>query len=220
MRTMMMKRLETGFADAEAALRRMQKTANLRSIEASFLTMANRHQPGERRWYALVVQNGHEKDVAERLDKADIHSWIPMRIKKGRRIRGRKRPPIEAPVIGGFVFVEVVPGAACFAGLRGLKGVIWIVGAGETPMPIRMKELERFKDLAKGGAFDKGGSHDPDALRAGDKVTVVDGPFGTFDGRIEALGSGAMKDAALVLLDVFGRPCPSWMPLALIKRLD
>ncbi|WP_164527896.1 transcription termination/antitermination protein NusG [Georhizobium profundi] len=218
---MMMKRLETGFADAEAALRRMQKTANLRSIEASFLTMANRHQPGERRWYALVVQNGHEKDVAERLDKADIHSWIPMRKRKMVRCRGRKKPSVDAPVITGFVFVHVVPGAACFAGLRGVKDVIWIVGAGEQPMPIRLKEMEAFKDLAAGGAFDYGRVPiDAKAFKIGVTVAIKDGPFGSFKGRIEALGAGSNKDAALVLIDVLGRACPSWLPLALIKRLD
>ncbi|MER9056438.1 transcription termination/antitermination protein NusG [Mesorhizobium sp. M0910] len=195
-------------SDARIALRRR---------EHAMLAAAGMDGP-EARWYVLRVDNGCDKAVDKALHKANVERVMLSIEVDAKRRGGRKHQSLEpcrAPAFPGYIFVHVVSCAATWAALRVIEGVVDPIGGADNPKPVKDREVLKFQARIE---------NDPEAfavltnaLKAGDRVAIDDGPFASFEAVVLMLGD---KHRIAVEVDIFGRPTPVDLDLAQVTKLD
>jgi transcription termination/antitermination protein NusG len=185
--------------------------------QQALLAGANQVVP-EQDWYVLLVADGFDNVVDNTLTNARIEHWMPaLKIERKRRY-GRRRPDFDAivaPALPGYMFAKVVPCAETWAGLKMLDGVLGPLGGAACPSPVKAKEITKLQAFIE---------EDPkaveiltNALKAGDKVSVDDGPFRSFEGIVTLLMG---KRKVEVEVEIFGRAVPLALDVAHVTKLD
>lgn len=194
--------------------------ASDRQMEVSRRTRALLAAAGEdgpeRRWYVLRTDARADKAVDKALEEAGIERWMPVKEVRPQRRGGCRKAvpePYEKPVLPGYVFVRIMDTPRAWAGIRTIKGVRSVLGGAYGPAPVSDDKLLRLKAF-----LDK----DPkaiavltNALETGDRVTVIDGPFASFPGIVEAVMGGR----SLIEVMIFGRATRVELELAQIKKI-
>jgi transcriptional antiterminator NusG len=185
--------------------------------QSALLAAAGMDGP-EARWYVLRIENGSDKAVEKALEDANIEKWMPViSVLPPRRNRRRKqrRNPVMVSALPGYIFVKVVSCAACWVGLKTIKGVVDPVGGADRPSPVSDKEITKLqasieKDPKAIAALTK-------ALMVGDKVSIDAGPFATFEAIVLILGEA---DRIRVEASLFGREVPIDLDVAQVTKLE
>lgn len=188
------------------------------SLRSVLLERLSEHSPeAARRWFAARVMTGREKAVENQLAAYGIQAMVPMRKGPDLRRRGRIIPRGMMPVIHGYVLVQMPANGADLVALQAVDHFVSVVGGYERPMPITDREVLRFKALADEGAYDW---EQPSAkrFRPGDRVELFDGPFVGFAGEVVSCRSDGKGDV-VVSIDIFGRPTPVTVPIAICEKL-
>lgn len=209
---------EVGEVLCDASVRKALKARRERRIEAGLLAAAAAGEAGAKRWYVLTTAPNAEISVDKSLTDAGVMCWLPM--KKGDPARRGCRPvasrkAVWMPAFPGYIFVRVVPSAACWAGLRLVDGVSGVLGAREEAFPVATEIVNKLKIMIDSGGLDQ--TVDAKRVRKGSRVTVKDGPFAWFDGVVEGYAGTAY---VRVLLSIFGREVPVKLTLAQIAKAD
>lgn len=200
---------------AEKLARLMEELAERRdSIEAAGKAAANRR--GDSAWIILSVDPGREQAVEKLLVEADIEACVPVCLGPVRRRHHKELPPSHKPVFLGYVFVRCAPLPAAFAGLTTFDYVRGRVGGWGSTCRLSDELFNQFKDKAERGAYDW--EVKADTLPKGCRVRVKEGPFVGFEGTVIAFG-GAGKGSPVIELEIFGRPTPIMIPLAMLARV-
>jgi transcription termination/antitermination protein NusG len=187
-----------------------------RRIDREKLAAASRHVSGERLWFALRATHRGELELRQRLIDSDVDAVVPERqVQLKARRAGARGKLIHKPVIDGLVFVCIVPSDDAFVGLLRVKGVAALIGTGERPHPISVREMNAFMDLAQKGAFDE--RNTPTGLKVGSRVAISVGPYADFEGVLEGYAKGRV---ARVSMKLFGGPMTVDVTLAHLKNLD
>jgi transcription termination/antitermination protein NusG len=173
----------------------------------------------EKRWYVIHTYSGYEEAVAKNLRQRSeslgmeekIFSVIVPKEKKI-KIKNGKRKTVEEKIYPGYVLVEMIVTDDSWYVVRNTPNVTGFVGAGITPLPLSLKEVEVLKkrmgaDVAK-FKID---------VKVGDSVKIIDGPFKDFDGRVSEIDSerGKIK----VLVNMFGRDTSVELDSLQIKKI-
>ncbi len=126
-------------------------------------------------WYAAYTLPRHEKTVADRLLAQNIRSYLPMYsvVRKW----NLRRVEVDVPLFPGYVFVQT----HITEKLRILNctGVVRLVSANSTAIPIPDEEIERLRV-----SLGRSRAEPYPFLAAGKQVRVKSGPFAGFQGRI------------------------------------
>lgn len=166
------------FHDAQAVqaeLERRQRAADLAELQ---LAAASENQPGDSHWYTLRVRPRSELGVKNLLKEKNIECFVPMRKIKIKRQRRRKSIEKIVPVFEGYIFINVVPSNAAFAGLLSLEKVDYLLGDSDGPLPIPERNLAEFNKLLERRVLDHGADLARTRYaRAGEYGMVTDGPF-------------------------------------------
>lgn len=187
-----------------------------RRLDAELLAAASKHVEGRRQWFALRSGNRGEIDLVARLDDSDVDAVVPVKkVPVKRRFNAPSRKIVHRPVLGGLVFVNIVPSNAAFAGLLRVKGVEALVGKADRPYPIGDREMNGFMDLAQAGAFDERNA--PTSLVVGSQVKIRVGPYADFRGVLEGYARGR---AARVRTMLFGSDMVVDVKLAHLEKLE
>ena len=96
--------------------------------------------------------------------------------------------------------------------VRNTPNVTGFVGAGTTPVPVSLKEIETLKKRM--------GVETPQYkidVKIGESVKIVDGPFKDFDGKVSEIDQE--KGKVKVLVDMFGRDTPVELDSLQIKKI-
>jgi len=173
----------------------------------------------ERNWYVLHTYSGYEDAVAKSLKQRIESLGMEDKIfnvlvpkEKKIKIKNGKRRTIEEKIYPGYVLVEMVVTDDSWYVVRNTPNVTGFVGAGTTPVPVSLKEIESLKQRI-GGA-------EPQykiEVRAGDLVKITDGPFKDFDGKISEIDEERGK--VKVLVNMFGRDTPVELDSLQIKKV-
>lgn len=187
-----------------------------RRMDAELLAMASRTVAGERRWFALRSAPRRELDLVVRLDESGVDVVVPTRqMPIARRFQPRRAKVVHRPVLGGLVFVRLVPSSGAFAGLLRVSGVCAVVGKDGEPYQIGDREMNAFMDLAQAGAFDERNA--PTGLVVGSRVRIKVGPYADFSGILEGYAKGR---AARVLTFLFGHEMTVDVKLAHLENQE
>lgn len=184
-----------------------------RAMEARLLAVCSAE--GERRWYALRTGKANEIDLRDWLVKRGVDAVVPEKEVRRGAHNGRRGQLIHKPVLRSLVFVNIPSMVECFAGLLRVRGVAAIIGSGETPHPIRDRDMNAFMDLAQAGAFDE--RNTPTGLKVGSRVKISVGAYADFEGVLQGY---AGSRSARVLTHLFGGEIIVDVKLAHLSKPD
>jgi transcriptional antiterminator NusG len=173
----------------------------------------------QKNWYVIHTYSGYEDAVAKNLKQRieslgmedKIFNVIVPKEKKI-KIKDGKRKVTEEKIYPGYVLVEMIVTDDSWYVVRNTPNVTGFVGAGTTPVPVSLSEIDILKK--------KMGVETPQYkidVEVGDAVKIVDGPFKDFDGKISEIYQerGKIK----VLVNMFGRDTPVELDSLQIKKI-
>jgi len=181
------------------------------------------------RWYVILTTPQGERKAAGELRRAGIRVYIPKRTKLLQGKRGKADRHKHVPLMAGYVLIRFPTemhdrhGYPHFGVAKGCQGVRefvrWLDRSGEkVPVPVPDIVVREFIARQRGREFDDEAINRArrelrwagfrDAMKAGDPMQVIAGPFESFLATIVSLDD---KKGAEVLIDIFGRQTPVHM---------
>jgi len=175
--------------------------------------------PETKQWYVLHTYSGYEDSVAknlkhrvESLGMEDKIFNVLVPKEKKIKIKGGKRKTIEEKIYPGYVLVEMVVTDDSWYVVRNTPNVTGFVGAGTTPVPVSIKEIEVItKRVAEDSPKYKIN------VEIGDAVKITDGPFRDYEGKVSELDQEQGK--VKVMVNLFGRDTPVELDSLQIKKI-
>lgn len=172
-----------------------------------------------RQWYVLHTYSGYEDAVAKNLKQRIESLGMEDKIfdvlvpkEKKIKIKNGKRKTVEEKIYPGYVLVEMMVTDDSWYVVRNTPQVTGFIGAGNTPVPVSLKEIENLKKRT--------GIETPQYkvdVNIGSLVKITDGPFKDFEGKVSEIDEG--KGKLKVLVNIFGRDTPVEVDSLQIKKL-
>jgi len=116
-------------------------------------------------------------------------------------IKNGKRKIVEKKIFQGYALVEMKLTDETWYIIRNTPGVTGFVGTGTEPTPVSESEITKIKRRI--GVEDP--KHNID-FKIGEVISIIDGPFKSFDGAISEIDT--QKGKVKVMVSMFGRDTP------------
>jgi len=181
--------------------------------------MARQELNQGRNWYAIHTYSGYENAVARNL-KQRIESLgmedkifnVVVPTEKNVKIKGGKRVVSEDKIYPGYVLVDMIVTDDSWYVVRNTPRVTGFIGAGVIPVPLDEKEIKELFSRMGGDSV----KHKIE-LTIGEAVTIVDGPFKDFEGKVNEID--AERGKVKVLVSMFGRETPVELDFLQVKKI-
>lgn len=129
-------------------------------------------------WHVPFVESGAETEIAKAIrDDLGFDVFVPREliwiVRRGIRIKDSK------PMLPGYIFVEVDPYTQEWQRIKGIKGVIDILGAmadHDVPGYCPAAWIAAWRKMEAIGEFDQT-TKLPNSFEVGETVRISDGPF-------------------------------------------
>ncbi|MDQ5962849.1 MAG: transcription termination/antitermination protein NusG [Patescibacteria group bacterium] len=181
--------------------------------------MAKQESTGERHWYAIHTYSGYENAVLrnlkqriESLGMGDRIFNVVVPTEKKIKVKGTKRVEVEEKIYPGYVLVDMVVDDNSWFVVRNTPRVTGFVGAGTTPVPLTQKEIDYLFSRMKTGEVEHEISINP-----GELVSITEGPFKDFEGKVSEVDKNRGK--LKVLVNMFGRETPVELDFLQVKKI-
>ncbi len=177
----------------------------------------NQHWP----WFALMVRTGREKPATLHLENAGYECFLP--VSKFTRRWSDRMKEIEVPLFPGYLFCRMDPHNRLPVLMT--PGVIQIVGAGKSLIPVEEDEIAAIQRAVKNGLSTMPWPY----LQVGHVARIEEGPLRGMTGIIIRIKSGMKLVLSVSLLQrsVAVEVDRSWLggvhptrPTAIEARLD
>ena len=172
-----------------------------------------------RRWYAIHTYSGYEENVAsnlhQRIETMDMEEKIFNVLvpkEKKIKIKNGKRKVSEEKIFPGYVLVEMVVTDDSWYVVRNTPNVTGFIGTGTTPTPISQEEIDAL--LKRMNVEEPEFTMD---IGPGTPVTISDGPFKNFEGKVSEIDRERGK--VKVLVSMFGRETPVELDFLQVKKI-
>jgi transcriptional antiterminator RfaH len=131
-------------------------------------------------WFAVQAKPASEALAETTLRSLHVETLYPQ-VQKALRRRGRKSRTVKRPFFPGYLFARFAPEQSLRA-VAYSRGVTRVVGAKERPLPVEDAIIDGIKDR-----MDAFGcvALEKRALKSGDTVSIMDGPFCGWSGVFE-----------------------------------
>ena len=158
----------------------------------------------EKKWYTVKVQNNREKSVSEKLKtemirdfKEELHVLIPM--KTISTLKSGKIKQKEQIMYPGYIFVETSSVDKVLHFVKVINGMSGVLKDPQgNPIVMRKSEIERMT-----GVIEEVNRTSQNLYMIGEEVSVKNGPFSGFKGKIQTLDID--KDKLKLEVFIFGR---------------
>lgn len=175
----------------------------------------------EKKWYVVNTYSGHENRVKEKLTMRvssmgmeDYIFRIVVPEQKEIEIKeGVKKEKIKK-MFPGYILVEMIMSDEAWYVVRNTPGVTGFIGSsgkGAKPTPLQPHEVDHILSNMGMSRIELGNE-----LKLEDKVQIVDGPFKSMMGKVEAIDFKTQK--LTVVVDLFGQETPVEVDLAQIIK--
>lgn len=181
--------------------------------------MSKQEQKQERNWYAIHTYAGYEnaveRNLKQRIESQDMQDKIFNVIvptEKNIKIKGGKRVEVEEKIYPGYVLVDMIVTDDSWYVVRNTPRVTGFVGAGVTPVPMAQSEID--------GLFARMQAHKTKhaiELVEGETVTITDGPFKDFEGKVDKVDDERGK--INVMVSMFGRETSVELDFLQVKKI-
>ncbi len=181
--------------------------------------MSKQEVSGERNWYAVHTYSGYENAVernlrqrAESFGMTDKIFNVIVPTEKVIKVKGGKRIEQEEKIYPGYVLVDMIVTEDSWYVVRNTPRVTGFVGAGNQPVPVSAEEISMlFARMNKNDA-----EHMID-MEVGETVSISDGPFKDFEGKVSNVDQERGK--VQVLVSMFGRETPVELDFLQVRKL-
>jgi transcription termination/antitermination protein NusG len=175
------------------------------------------------RWYIVHAHSGFEKKVAAAIKEQAVQKNLTDKIEdvvvpieEVTEVRRGKKVQAERKFFPGYVMVKMELSDATWHMVKNTAKVTGFLGGGGKgkPVPITDKEAESiFAQVREGIEHPKASV----SFEVGENVKIVDGPFDTFTGVIEAVDED--KQRVKVSVSIFGRPTPVDLDYGQVEKI-
>lgn len=165
----------------------------------------------EKNWYVVHTYSGYENKVKANLEKRvetmamqDKIFRVVVPEEEETEVKNGKTKVLKRKVFPGYVLVELIMTDDSWYVVRntpGVTGFVGSAGSGSKPTPLLPEEVKVI--LKHMGMEERRVDVD---FEVGETVTVKEGPFANFTGKIEEIDQD--KGRAKVLVSMFGRETP------------
>lgn len=149
----------------------------------------------EARWYVVQCQSHSEARAIFHLERQGYHVYCPRTEKIIRH--ARKATKALVPLFPRYLFLRLDPKRDRWHSIRGTRGVVRVISAGNLPQPVPRGVVETLQ-LEMNGAPESSTA----LLKVGQAVWIADGPFAGIVGVLQQLDE---KGRVNVLLELLGR---------------
>lgn len=167
----------------------------------------------EHKWYVVHTYSGFEQRVEQTIREQikqkgmeDLFSEILIPKEKPAEVpKGERRPPARK-FFPGYIFVKMALNEDTWHLVSDTPRVSGFVGGGKTPgqvHPISEAEVQRITNQITEGTVR---SVPKETFEVGETIRVIDGPFASFNGRVDEVNLD--KSKLRVLVSIFGRETP------------
>src|SRR5882724_2853812 len=172
-------------------------------------------------WFAIMARTGREKTSTLLLENAGYECFLP--VSKYIRRWSDRMKEVEVPLFPGYLFCRMDPQNRLPVLMT--PGVIQIVGAGKTLIPVEEDEITAIQRVVKNGLSTMPWPY----LRVGNVARIEEGPLRGMTGIIVRIKSGMKLVLSVSLLQrsVAVEVDRSWLggvhparPCAMEARLD
>lgn len=132
-------------------------------------------RPDQLSWYALQIQSKLGSVASATLRGKGYEEFLPLY--RSRRRWSDRIKELELPLFPGYLFCRFDVSDRLMPILT-TPGVIGIVGAGKTPLPVNDEEIEAVRAILRSGLI----AQPWPFLRAGSKVYIEGGPLAGVEG--------------------------------------
>lgn len=154
-----------------------------------------------RNWFALRVKPRHDKSVSVTLRNHGFEECLPLY--RARHKWADRFKIVELPLFPGYVFCRFNP--LSLVPILNTPGVVDIVRAGRTLLPVEDREISDLQLLANSGLNAEPWSY----LQVGQRVRIEDGPLTGLEGLLVeirklprlVLSVGLLQRSVLVEID-------------------
>jgi transcriptional antiterminator NusG len=180
--------------------------------------MSKQQITGEKNWYVLHTYSGYEDSVAlnlkQRIENLGMQDKIFDAIvpkEKKIKIRDGKRTTFEEKIFPGYVLVNMIVTDDSWYVVRNTPNVTGFVGSGTIPTPVSPEEWDYLQKRM--------GTDEPKFkvdFEVGELVTITDGPFKDYQGKISDIDQA--KGKVKVMVTIFGRETPVELDFLQVKK--
>jgi transcription termination/antitermination protein NusG len=173
------------------------------------------------RWYIVHAYSNFEKKVAESIreqaaqrglaDKFEevlVPTEHVVEVRRGRKINSERK------FFPGYVLVKCDLTDQVYHLIKNTPKVTGFLGADNKPMPISEAEADRIKGQVAEGVDRPKSSISFDI---GETVRVADGPFASFNGKVEEVDEG--RSRLKVAVSIFGRETPVELEFGQVEKV-
>jgi transcriptional antiterminator NusG len=171
----------------------------------------------EKKWYTVKVQSNREKSVSEKLKlemmrdfKEEVNVLIPSQ--KFSVIKNGKVKQKEQLMYPGYIFVETQSIDKILHFAKIINGMSSVLKDPQgNPIVMRLSEIDRMNgEVEHRQTIDKG------LYAIGEEVSVINGPFASFRGKVQTIDYE--KDKVKIEVTIFGRSTIVDLTLADISK--
>ncbi len=180
--------------------------------------MSKQQITGEKNWYVLHTYSGYEDSVAlnlkQRIENLGMQDKIFDAIvpkEKKIKIKDGKRTTFEEKIFPGYVLVNMIVTDDSWYVVRNTPNVTGFVGSGTIPTPVSQEEWDFLNKRM--------GTEEPKFkvdFEVGELVTITDGPFKDYQGKISDIDQA--KGKVKVMVTIFGRETPVELDFLQVKK--
>lgn len=180
--------------------------------------MSKQQITGEKNWYVLHTYSGYEDSVAlnlkQRIENLGMQDKIFDAIvpkEKKIKIKDGKRTTFEEKIFPGYVLVNMIVTDDSWYVVRNTPNVTGFVGSGTIPTPVAQEEWDFLQKRM--------GNEEPKFkvdFEVGELVTITDGPFKDYQGKISDIDQA--KGKVKVMVTIFGRETPVELDFLQVKK--
>jgi transcriptional antiterminator NusG len=180
--------------------------------------MSKQQITGEKNWYVLHTYSGYEDSVAlnlkQRIENLGMQDKIFDAIvpkEKKIKIKDGKRTTFDEKIFPGYVLVNMIVTDDSWYVVRNTPNVTGFVGSGTIPTPVSQEEWDYLQKRM--------GTEEPKFkvdFEVGELVTITDGPFKDYQGKISDIDQA--KGKVKVMVTIFGRETPVELDFLQVKK--
>lgn len=180
--------------------------------------MSKQQITGEKNWYVLHTYSGYEDSVAlnlkQRIENLGMQDKIFDAIvpkEKKIKIKDGKRTTFDEKIFPGYVLVNMIVTDDSWYVVRNTPNVTGFVGSGTIPTPVSQEEWDYLQRRM--------GHEEPKFkvdFEIDELVTITDGPFKDYQGKISDIDQG--KGKVKVMVTIFGRETPVELDFLQVRK--
>jgi len=171
----------------------------------------------DKKWYTVKVQNNRENSVSDKLKtemirdfNEDVNVLIPTKTVSS--VKAGKIKHKQQVMYPGYIFVETASVDKVLHFVKVINGMSGVLKDPQgNPIVMRRSEIEKMT-----GIIEEVNKNSKDLFVLGEEVTVINGPFSTFRGKIQSIDYE--KDKIKLEVSIFGRATIVDLTLADISK--